>query len=538
MIIFRGKSAVKGIALGKVYVYQKHENQIIRKMNCDAQEEIQRYNAAREQAGEELKNLYEQAKVEAGEKHAAIFAAHQLILEDDEFNRSICREISENDMNAEYAVELVRDRYAKTFRELPDEYMRERGADIDDVARRIQGILIGKQEEDFSSEEPVILLAKNLTPSETICMDKKKIMSFVTTEGTVNSHTAILARAMNVPTIVNTRMEQIEQYHGKNAVVDGTNGMLIIEPEEDFLQTIQNRIKDNLEEQKHLQSLIGQENQTKDGRCIAIYANIGSPEEAEAAISADAGGIGLFRSEFLYLGRENAPDEEEQFAAYQKAVTLMKNKHVIIRTLDIGADKQVDYLGLGKEDNPAMGYRAIRICLKQTQLFRTQLRAIYRAATYGKVSIMFPMIVSVKEVRQIKEICTQVREELKKENIPFGEARLGIMIETPSAAVLSDELAKEVDFFSIGTNDLTQYTLAVDRQNPNLENLFEENKEAVLRLIRLTVENAHQAGIPVGICGEMAGDTTLTEEFLKMGVDELSVAPGTVLRVRARVREI
>ena len=538
MIIFRGKSAVKGIALGKVYVYQKHENQIIRKMNCDAQEEIQRYNAAREQAGEELKNLYEQAKVEAGEKHAAIFAAHQLILEDDEFNRSICREISENDMNAEYAVELVRDRYAKTFRELPDEYMRERGADIDDVARRIQGILIGKQEEDFSSEEPVILLAKNLTPSETICMDKKKIMSFVTTEGTVNSHTAILARAMNVPTIVNTKMEQIEQYHGKNAVVDGTNGMLIIEPEEDFLQTIQNRIKDNLEEQKHLQSLIGQENQTKDGRCIAIYANIGSPEEAEAAISADAGGIGLFRSEFLYLGRENAPDEEEQFAAYQKAVTLMKNKHVIIRTLDIGADKQVDYLGLGKEDNPAMGYRAIRICLKQTQLFRTQLRAIYRAATYGKVSIMFPMIVSVKEVRQIKEICTQVREELKKENIPFGEARLGIMIETPSAAVLSDELAKEVDFFSIGTNDLTQYTLAVDRQNPNLENLFEENKEAVLRLIRLTVENAHQAGIPVGICGEMAGDTTLTEEFLKMGVDELSVAPGTVLRVRARVREI
>lgn len=538
MIIFRGKSAVKGIALGKLYVYQKHVNQMIRKTNCDAQEEIQRYNAAKKQAGEELKNLYEQAKVEAGENHAVIFAAHQLILEDDEFNRSICREISENGMNAEYAVELVRDRYAKTFRELPDEYMRERGADIDDVARRIQGILIGKQEEDFSSEEPVILLAKNLTPSETICMDKKKIMSFVTTEGTVNSHTAILARAMNVPTIVNTRMEQIEQYHGKNAVVDGTNGMLIIEPEEDFLQTIQNRIKDNLEEQKHLQSLIGQENQTKDGRCIAIYANIGSPEEAEAAISADAGGIGLFRSEFLYLGRENAPDEEEQFAAYQKAVTLMKNKHVIIRTLDIGADKQVDYLGLGKEDNPAMGYRAIRICLKQTQLFRTQLRAIYRAATYGKVSIMFPMIVSVKEVRQIKEICTQVREELKKENIPFGEARLGIMIETPSAAVLSDELAKEVDFFSIGTNDLTQYTLAVDRQNPNLENLFEENKEAVLRLIRLTVENAHQAGIPVGICGEMAGDTTLTEEFLKMGVDELSVAPGTVLRVRARVREI
>ncbi len=534
---YSGKSVLNGIAIGKIYLYQKKSYQTEKKAVTDVAGEKQRFEEAIKIAEKQLAALFEDAVKSTGQGQAAIFDIHKMMLADEDYLTAVTDTIEEG-WNAEYAVDMAEKHFGAIFASMDDEYMKARAADIKDVSMRLLAILTGEGMEEIETDEPVIVVADDLSPSETIKMDKSKILAFVTAKGSANSHTAILARSMNIPSLVNTPIELTAEMDGKMAVVDGMSGELLVEPEDTVLDEYRKRREKWLHEQEELKLLKGKENMTKDGRKIDIFANIGNVEDAEAALEADAGGIGLFRSEFLYLGKDRLPTEEEQFESYKAVLKKMKDKKVVIRTLDIGADKKVDYLGLEAEDNPALGYRAIRICLDKTDIFRTQLRAIYRASAYGNVALMFPLIVSVAEIRQAKTIAMDVQKELREQGQKIGKVELGIMIETPAAAVISDELAKEVDFFSIGTNDLTQYTLAVDRQNPKLENVCDSYHPAVLKLIEMTVKNAHKAGIWVGICGELAADTNMTRIFVDMGVDELSVSPALVLKVRKTVQEI
>ena len=538
MVKCSGKSVLKGIAAGKLYLYRKKEFVLTQEKVGDPEAEIERFEEARQKACSQLDVLYEKAVKEAGEEQAMIFDVHRIMLDDGDYLDAIREEIRSTGVNAAYAVSVTGERFAQMFASMDDDYMKARSADVLDISRRVSGILAGAGEEGIVSDEPVILLADDLAPSETVQIDKSRILALVTREGSTNSHTAILARSMNIPALVQTDVELKEEYHGKPAVVDGFEGALYIEPQEDLLAGLLRRKEEADRARAELEMLKGLDNVTSDGRRIDVYANIGSVEDVDRALEADAGGIGLFRSEFIYLGRNDFPSEEEQFEIYREVLSRMGGKKVVIRTLDIGADKQADYFELPKEENPAMGYRAIRICLTRQEIFRTQLRAIWRASIYGTAAVMFPMIISVKEIRKIREIVEDVKRELAAEGIPFGNVETGIMVETPAAAVISDELAKEVEFFSIGTNDLTQYTLAIDRQNQRLESFYDAHHEAVLRLIGMTVKNAHAAGIWCGICGELGADTSLTETFLNMGVDELSVSPSGVLGVRKAVRDL
>ena len=538
MVKCSGKSVLKGIAAGKLYLYRKKEFVLTQEKVGDPEAEIERFEEARQKACSQLDVLYEKAVKEAGEEQGMIFDVHRIMLDDGDYLDAIREEIRSTGVNAAYAVNVTGERFAQMFASMDDDYMKARSADVLDISRRVAGILAGAGEEGIVSDEPVILLADDLAPSETVQIDKSRILALVTREGSTNSHTAILARSMNIPALVQTDVELKEEYHGKPAVVDGFEGALYIEPQEDLLAGLLRRKEEADRARAELEMLKGLDNVTSDGRRIDVYANIGSVEDVDRALEADAGGIGLFRSEFIYLGRNDFPSEEEQFEIYREVLSRMGGKKVVIRTLDIGADKQADYFELPKEENPAMGYRAIRICLTRQEIFRTQLRAIWRASIYGTAAVMFPMIISVKEIRKIREIVEDVKRELAAEGIPFGNVETGIMVETPAAAVISDELAKEVEFFSIGTNDLTQYTLAIDRQNQRLESFYDAHHEAVLRLIGMTVKNAHAAGIWCGICGELGADTSLTETFLNMGVDELSVSPSSVLGVRKAVRDL
>ncbi|MCI6707604.1 MULTISPECIES: phosphoenolpyruvate--protein phosphotransferase [Eisenbergiella] len=538
MIKCSGKSVLKGIAIGRIYLYKKQEYVLKQETIENPEAEIERMEKAKETATEQLEALYQKALKEAGEEQAMIFDVHKMMLDDADYLDSIRGLIRDEKMNAEFAVNLTGENFAGIFASMDDEYMKARSADVLDISKRLIRILAGVGEEGIASEEPVVLLADDLSPSETVQMDKSKILAIVTKHGSTNSHTAILARSMNIPALVQTDVALLEEYSGAKAVVDGFSGTFIINPEEDVLEKSVQKKMEYEKERTALQELKGKDNVTTDGRRINLYANIGNVSDVDKVLDSDAGGIGLFRSEFIYLGREDYPTEEEQFVIYKEVLSRMQGKKVIIRTLDIGADKQVDYFKLPHEENPAMGYRAIRICLDRPEVFKTQLRAIYRASAFGTAAIMFPMIISVKEIRKIKEIVEEVKTELTKEGISFNRVELGIMVETPAATVISDELAKEVEFFSIGTNDLTQYTLAIDRQNQNLDNFYESHHEAILRLIKMTVENGHKEGIWVGICGELASDTTLTRTFVDMGVDELSVSPTYVLSVRKAVRDI
>ncbi len=537
MVKCTGKSVLKGIAIGKIYVYRKKEVSLTLRRTENAEKEQERFKKAVKEAKDQLESLYQNALDSVGKEQAMIFDVHKMMLEDEGYLEDIQNMIADR-CNAEYAVSEVGKNYSQMFANMDDDYMRARSADVLDVSDRVIQILAGEDEVIVESDEPVILLADDLTPSETVQMDKDKILAFVTVHGSANSHTAILARSMNLPSMVNTNVEMLDEYHGKMAVVDGFTGEFIIDPGEELLQDMVAKKNQWIAEREELRKLIGQDNVTTDGRKVNVYCNIGNVEDVERVLQADAGGIGLFRSEFLYLGRDAYPTEEEQFQSYKAVLEKMNGKKVIIRTLDIGADKKADYFGLDPEENPAMGYRAIRICLDRPEVFRTQLRAIYRASAFGKASIMFPMIISVDEIRQIKEIVEDVKKELIAQNIQIGEVELGIMIETPAAAIISDELAKEVEFFSIGTNDLTQYTLAIDRQNQKLEQICDSHHKAVLKLIQMTVENGHKENIWVGICGELASDTSLTRTFVDMGVDELSVSPTYVLTLRKAIREI
>ena len=534
---YTGKSVLRGIAIGRIYRYEKSDYQVVKTEISDAEAEKERLFNAVETAKKQLTALYEEALANVGEDHAMIFDVHKMLLEDEDYLDAAASVVLEG-YNAEYAVETAGNQFAELFASMDDEYMKARAADIKDISARVIRILAGIPEDGIQTDEPVIVVADDLTPSETVKMDKNKILAFVTVRGSANSHTAILARSMNLPALVNTKMQLTDDINGKIGVVDGFDGEFLIEPEQEILDDkilLKNQWVADLEA---LEQLKGKDNVTGDGRRIDVFANIGKVNDVEGALEADAGGIGLFRSEFLYLGRDSFPTEEEQFASYKAVLEKMGDKKVVIRTLDIGADKKVDYFNLEAEENPALGFRAIRICLDRPEIFITQLRAIYRASAYGRAAIMFPMVVSTAEVKRIKEIVEQVKAELGVEGYPMKEVELGIMIETPAAAVISDELAKEVDFFSIGTNDLTQYTLAVDRQNQKLESTCDTHHPAVLRLIEMTVQNAHKAGIWAGICGELAADTLLTETFVNMGVDELSVSASSVLKVRKAVRDI
>ncbi|MDD6812119.1 MAG: phosphoenolpyruvate--protein phosphotransferase [Lachnospiraceae bacterium] len=534
---YTGKSVVKGIAVGRIYWYKKQNYKVVKTEVSEVNAERERFERAVETAKKQLAVLYEDALRDLGEDHAMIFEIHRMLLEDKDYLNAV-KNVIEEGFSGEYAVDVAEEQFAKMFASMDDEYMKARAADIKDISKRLINILAGIGEDGIHTDKPVIVVAEDLTPSETVKMDKDKILAFVTVKGSSNSHTAILARSMNLPSLVNTQMELTEEMNGKMAVVDGFNGEFMIEPEAEILEEMRTRQNQWIADLKGLELLKGKENVTSDGRRINLYANIGNVNDVDAALEADAGGIGLLRSEFLYLGRKDYPSEEEQFESYKTVLEKMNGKKVIIRTLDIGADKKVDYFKLEPEENPAMGYRAIRICLDRPEILITQLRAIYRASSYGTVAIMFPMIVSVNEIIRLKEIVGQVKEKLRTEGFQMGEVEIGIMIETPAAAVISDVLAKEVDFFSIGTNDLTQYTLAVDRQNQKLESSWDTHHPAVLRLIKMTVDNGHREGIWVGICGELAADTELTHTFLDMGVDELSVAAANVLKVRKAIRDI
>lgn len=535
MVELYGKSVCRGIAIGKVKLYTKNENMILRNKIQDIEAEIERYECAKKQAMKELEALYEKAVIEVGEDNAEIFNVHSMMLEDEDYNDSIHNIITTQKVNAEYAVATTGDNFSDMFASMDDEYFKARSADVKDISERVIRVMSGSNDESILGDEPVILMAEDIAPSETVQMDKSKLLSFVTRHGSANSHTAILARTMSIPALVEVEISQ--EYEGKMAIVDGYEGKFIVEPSEEQLAKYQEKKQQDDEKKLLLQQLRGKENVTKSGQKINLYANIGSYGDLAAVIANDAGGIGLFRSEFLYLENNDFPTEEEQFAVYKKVVETMGRKKVIIRTLDIGADKQIDYFGLEKEENPALGYRAIRICLTKPEIFRTQLRALFRASAYGNLAIMYPMIISVNEVLEIKKISKAVREELVAEGIEIGEVEEGIMIETPAAAIMSDELAKYVDFFSIGTNDLTQYTLAIDRQNAKLDSFYDAHHPALLRLIQMVADNGHKEGIWTGICGELGADTTLTETFLKMGIDELSVSPGAVLPVRKAIRE-
>ena len=537
MVVCQGKSVLKGIAIGKIYLYEKQEYVLEQKQVADAEAEVARFEAAKETAIGQLDDLYEKALAEAGEEQAMIFDVHKMMLDDGDYLDAITGLIRREKVNAEYAVHTTGEQFAAVFASMDDDYMKARSADVKDISGRVIRILAGIGDGSIASEEPVILLADDLTPSETVSLDKSKILAFVTRNGSANSHTAILARSMNIPALVQTDVELLKKYHGIDAVVDGLDGKLYLDPEEAVLAELVQKKEACGRERAELEKLIGLDNVTRDGRKINVYANIGSPEDVDKVLLNDAGGIGLFRSEFLYLGREDYPSEEEQFEIYKEVLSRMEGKKVIIRTLDIGADKQVDYFKLPKEENPAMGYRAIRICLDRIDVFKTQLRAIYRASVYGTAAIMFPMIISVKEILRIKEIVEEVKAELTAAGIEIAPVELGIMVETPAAVMISEELAKEVSFFSIGTNDLTQYTLAIDRQNQKLDAFYDPHHPAVLAMIRMAAENAHAEGKWIGICGELGADLELTEEFLSMGLDELSVSPAMVLPLRKKIRE-
>ena len=538
MQCFQGKSVYKGIVMGPVAVLKKNDYQVKRARIEDPEAEVKRVEEAVEVSKKQLGRLYDKAVREVGEASAAIFEVHQMMLEDEDYLESMENMIRTELVNAEYAAAATGDNFAEMFAAMDDEYMKARSADVKDISERLVRNLSGEGDNDLSSMEPSVIVADDLSPSETVQMDKEKILAFVTVHGSTNSHTAILARMMNIPALIGVPMDLNSLKTGMMAVVDGFSGQVIFEPEEDVQKETEKRMQEEAEKQKLLEELKGKENITPDGRKINIYANIGSVGDLGYVMENDAGGIGLFRSEFLYLGRNDFPTEEEQFQAYKQAVQTMAGKKVIIRTLDIGADKQVEYFNLGKEENPALGYRAIRICLKQPEIFKAQLRALFRAAVYGNLSVMYPMITSTEEVEKIYAIVAEVEEELKAQEAQYKIPEQGIMIETPAAVMISDRLAEMVDFFSIGTNDLTQYTLAIDRQNEQLDDFYNPHHEAVLRMIRMVVENAHKCGKWAGICGELGADLTLTEQFVRMGVDELSVAPSMILKLRKIVREM
>ena len=529
---YKGKSVFGGIAIGRIKVYNKSEQQVKRVHIDDTEHEKKRYYAAVDKAAMQLQELYDKAVKEVGEANAAIFEMHQIMLTDDDYKESVENIIDSQHVNAEYAVAQTGDNYAAMFAAMEDEYMRGRSADVKDISERLINILSGFNASSMVSDEPVIIVAEDLAQSETVQLDKDKILSFVSVKGSVNSHTAILARTMGIPALIGTPVIPDNDIDGKMGIVDGNSGCLYVDPDNEKLGYYRKKQDEQLKQKELLQLLKGREDITIDGRKIKLYANIGNVKDVMTVKANDAAGIGLFRSEFIYLERDTFPTEEEQFNIYRTVAENMAGKPVIIRTLDIGADKQCDYFNMDKEDNPALGMRAIRICLTRTEIFKTQLRALYRASAYGNINIMYPMIANMWEIDRIKEIEKEVRDELKQQGIDTGNVQTGIMIETPAAVMQSDELAEKVDFFSIGTNDLTQYTLAVDRQNPKLDSFFDPHHPAVLKMIKMVVDNAHKAGIWAGICGELGADTSLTREFLKMGVDELSVSPGRILPIR------
>lgn len=537
MIRLAGKSVYKGIAMGPIVVMKKNESQVKRMKVEDIQAELARLQTGIEASQAQLGKLYEKALKEVGEASAAIFEVHQMMLEDEDYVEAITAMISDESVNAEYAVAQTGDNFAEMFASMDDEYMKARAADVKDISNRLIQNLMGTAEIDFSEIEPSIICAEDLTPSETVQMDKEKILGFVTIHGSANSHTSILARMMNIPALIGVPMDLEKLENGTKAIVDGMTGEVIFEPTGMVSQDAQKKIAQEQEKLRLLQELKGKDNVTKSGRHINVYANIGGVKDVSYVLDNDAGGIGLFRSEFLYLGRDDFPTEEEQFQAYKTVLQTMGKKKVIIRTLDIGADKKVDYFNLGEEENPALGYRAIRICLKQPDIFKTQLRALLRASNHGNLSIMYPMIISVDEVKKIYEIVNEVAAELDEEGIPYKIPEQGIMIETPASVMVSDELAQLVDFFSIGSNDLTQYTLAIDRQNERLSDFCDTHHPAILRMIQMVIDNAHKYGKWAGICGELGGDLELTETFVKMGIDELSVSPSTILLLRKKIRE-
>lgn len=526
----KGKSIFSGIAIGRILFYSKNQQQVKRNKVDDVETELARYEDAKIKAIEQLQELYTKAVEEVGETNAMIFEVHSMMLEDDDYNESVYNIIRTEGVNAEYAVAITGDNFSTMFAEMEDEYFKARSVDVKDISERVISILIGNEETEGIGEEPVIVVAEDLAPSETVQMDKSKLLAFVTHLGSSNSHTAILARTMNIPALIG--IEISKDWNGKMAIVDGKQGLLFVDPDVDVLEHYMEERKMEEAQKELLLQLKGQPDITKDGKHIHLFANIGSVADVANVLANDASGIGLFRSEFLYLEKDTYPSEDEQFQVYKTVVQNMAGKKVVIRTLDIGADKQVDYFEMEHEENPAMGYRAIRICLDRVEIFKTQLRALYRASAFGTISIMFPMIISVDEVRQIKRICDEVKQELDDINVSYGEVELGIMIETPAAVMISDMLAKEVDFFSIGTNDLTQYTLAIDRQNAKLDNIYDSHHPAVLRMIQMVIDNGHKENCWVGICGELGADTTLTESFIRMGIDELSVSPSMVLPIR------
>ena len=538
MVTISGKSVFGGVSIGKLLFYKRSEKVIKRTHVDNVDDEWARFQKAKDTAVSQLKELYEKALDDVGEANAMIFEIHQMMLEDLDYQDSIANIIRTQEVNAEYAVAATADNFAKMFAAMDDAYMQGRAADVRDVSERVLDILCGVSKGMKEMDEPCIIAADDLAPSETVQLDKSKVLGFATMFGSSNSHTAILARTMNIPAVIGMGEALLQEYDGKDAIIDGFTGTLYIDPDEETMKAMQEKRARDLEQKALLETLKGKENVTRSGQKINVYANIGNVSDLGAVLKNDAGGIGLFRSEFLYLENSDFPTEEQQFAVYKQVAESMAGKKVIIRTLDIGADKQVDYFGLDKEENPALGYRAIRICLTRPEIFKTQLRALYRAAVFGNLSIMFPMIISVKEVLKIKEIIAEVKEELTSEGIPFkDDVELGIMIETPAAVMVSRELAKEVDFFSVGTNDLTQYTLAIDRQNSKLDEFYDPHHPAVLAMIKMAADNAHAEGAWIGICGELGADLELTEEFLKMGLDELSVSPAMVLPLRKRIRE-
>ena len=537
MQVYNGKSVFGGIAIGKISVYQKKEQQVKRVKVENPDQEMARYEKAKAEGIRQLQGLYDKALKEVGEANAAIFEVHQMMMEDDGYNESVENIVRSQGVNAEYAEATTGDNYAQMFSAMDDDYMRERAADVRDISERLLTILNGEDTGSVDADEPKIIVAEDLAPSETVQLDKDKVLSFVTVKGSLNSHTAILARTMAIPALVNTSMTLDSVMDGKLGIVDGASGTFYVDPDEKTLEEMKKRQEEDLSRKQLLQTLKGKDNVTLDGQKVMLYANIGNIKDLATVIQNDAGGIGLFRSEFIYLEKEDFPTEEEQFQIYRQVAQTMAGKRVIIRTLDIGADKQCDYFHMEHEENPALGCRAIRICLTRPEIFKTQLRALFRASVFGRIAIMYPMITSVQEIRQIKKIVEEVKQELTSQGVEFGNPEQGIMIETPAAAIISDNLAKEVDFFSIGTNDLSQYTMAIDRQNPQLDPFFDPHHPAVLRMISMVVENAHKAGIWAGICGELGADQSLTKEFLAMGVDELSVSPGSILPLRKIILE-
>lgn len=537
MRIYNGKSVFNGIAIGKIRVYKKDVQQVKRTKVTDMEAELSRFASAKEEAVRQLQGLYNKALKEVGEANAAIFEVHQMMLDDVDYNESVENIVRSQEVNVEYAVAATGDNFSQMFAAMDDDYMRERAADVKDISERLLTILSGKEDHTASAKEPAIIIADDLAPSETVQLDKDMVLSFVTVHGSTNSHTAILARMMEIPALVGTKLPLDDTVDGKTGIVDGGDGKVYVDPDEETLLRMRKKQEEEQHRKELLLTLKGRENVTLDGRKVMLYANIGNIKDLAMVMQNDAGGIGLFRSEFIYLEKEDYPSEEEQFQIYKQAAETMAGKRVIIRTLDIGADKQCGYFDMEQEENPALGVRAIRICLTRPEVFKTQLRALFRASAFGNIAVMYPMITSIGEIRRIKGIVSEVKAELDAQRTPYGEPEQGIMIETPAAVLVSDMLAKEVDFFSIGTNDLTQYTLAIDRQNPKLDEFYDAHHPAILRMISMVVENAHKAGIWAGICGELGADETLTREFLAMGVDELSVAPGSILPIRKIVLE-